>query len=85
MECRDGLWRILGLDCVYERDGISPVLPGRPVALTPDDLAPNRSSYAILTWHLARRGYAVSGDLMGDDQPERVAAFYAETLKWVHG
>ncbi|MFE9977960.1 hypothetical protein ACFYPQ_05000 [Streptomyces sp. NPDC005522] len=36
---------------------------------------------AILAWHLAaRRGYDVASDLLGDDQPERTAAFCTEVL-----
>lgn len=85
LERRDGRWGILALDCIYERDTISAVLPGLPVAITPADLAPYREPYAILSWHLARRGYDVSADLLGDDRPERTAAFYAETLKWLGG
>ncbi|MFJ8857604.1 hypothetical protein ACIRD8_04140 [Streptomyces sp. NPDC102451] len=38
-----------------------------------------------LAWHLARRGYEVSADLLGDDLPERTAAFYAQTLEWLRG
>ncbi|MFD0019912.1 nuclear transport factor 2 family protein [Streptomyces sp. NPDC058382] len=85
LERRDGRWGILRLDCVYERDTIGPVLPGSHVAIAPDDLAPYRASYAILAWHLARRGYEVSPGLLGDDRPGETAAFYAETLKWLNG
>ncbi|WP_405756977.1 nuclear transport factor 2 family protein [Streptomyces sp. NBC_01420] len=85
LERREGRWAIARLDCVYERDTVAPVLPGSPVALSARDLAPYRPPYAILAWHLARRGYTVSGDLLGDDRPERTAAFYDDTLKWLDG
>ncbi|MFJ8990967.1 hypothetical protein ACIRQH_11370 [Streptomyces sp. NPDC102279] len=52
-------------------------------AIPPEELVPFRAPYAILAWHLARRGYDVSADLLGDDQPERTAAFYAEDLTWL--
>jgi hypothetical protein len=82
-EGRDGRWGIVALDCVYERDTITPVVPGQQVAIEPQDLARHRPPYAVLAWHLARRGYDVSADLLGDDQPDRTAAFYADTLGWL--
>lgn len=85
LERRAGRWAIARLDCVYERDTIAPVLPGTPVPLTARDLAPYRAPYAILAWHLDRRGYPVSGELLGDDRPEQTAAFYDDTLKWLAG
>ncbi|MCX0242267.1 hypothetical protein [Streptomyces drozdowiczii] len=48
-------------------------------------IAPYRAPYAILACHLDRRGYPVSGELLGDDRPERAAAFYDDTLKWLAG
>ncbi|MFD6497937.1 hypothetical protein [Streptomyces sp. NPDC060188] len=53
---------------------------GVPPRSTPEELAPFRAPYTILAWHRARRGYDVASDLLGDDQPERTAAFYAEVL-----
>ncbi|MFB9466277.1 nuclear transport factor 2 family protein [Streptomyces cinereospinus] len=85
LERREGHWRILTLDCVYERDTLTPAVPGRQLTVPPQDLAAYRAPYAVLAWHLARRGYEVSADLLGDDQPERTAAFYAETLRWLRG
>ncbi|MGI5472989.1 nuclear transport factor 2 family protein [Streptomyces sp. CA-132043] len=85
LERRDGRWGITALDCVYERDTLSPAVPGRHIAIAPQDLAAYRAPYAILAWHLARRGYDVASDLLGDDRPDRTAAFYAETLEWLQG
>ncbi|MEU6841642.1 nuclear transport factor 2 family protein [Streptomyces sp. NPDC046716] len=85
LERRDGRWGILALTCVYERDTVAPVVPGEPIALAPGDLAGFRAPYAILARHLSRRGYEVADDLLGDDQPERTAAFYAETFRWLRG
>ncbi|XVU27730.1 nuclear transport factor 2 family protein [Actinoplanes sp. CA-054009] len=78
-----GRWGIAALDPVYERDTLTPAVPGQTVVIAPGDLAAYRPPYAILAWHLARRGYRITGDLLGDDQPERVAAFYAQTLRWL--
>ncbi|MEV4136729.1 hypothetical protein AB0J72_31700 [Dactylosporangium sp. NPDC049742] len=51
----------------------------------PEELAPFRAPYALLGWLLAGRGYPVGADLLGDDQPDRTAAFYADTLRWLSG
>lgn len=83
LERRDGRWGIVALDCIYERDTLHPALPGGHLTIPPEDLARYRASHAVLAWHLARRGYDVATDLLGDDQPERTAAFYAETLRWL--
>ncbi|OCC13816.1 nuclear transport factor 2 family protein [Streptomyces sp. PTY087I2] len=85
LERRDGRWGIVALDCVYERDTLAPAVPGEPLTVRPADLAPYRASYAVLAWHLDRRGYRVGDDLLGDDRPERTAAFYAETWEWLRG
>ncbi|MET9017005.1 hypothetical protein ABZX74_40020 [Streptomyces olivaceoviridis] len=90
LERRDGRRGIVALDCVYERDTLPPAAPGRAapgrhIALAPEDLAPHRPPYALLARHPARRGYAVTANLLGDDQPERTAAFYVTTLRWLRG
>lgn len=85
LERRDSRWGISALDCIYERDTLTPTVPGQQIAIPPQQLAGYRTSYAILAWHLARRGYDVAADLLGDDQPARTAAFYTSTLSWLRG
>ncbi|MEV0847935.1 nuclear transport factor 2 family protein [Streptomyces sp. NPDC049954] len=85
LERRAGQWRILTLDCVYERDTLTPAVPGTHLSVPPEQLTAYRAPYALLAWHLARRGYEVSDGLLGDDQPDRTAAFYTETLDWLRG
>ncbi|MEU7377887.1 hypothetical protein [Streptomyces albidoflavus] len=62
-----------------------PAVPGRPLTADPAELAAFRPPYAFLAWHLNRRGYQVSPDLLGDDQPERTAQLYAGLREWLHG
>ncbi|MEU3735114.1 nuclear transport factor 2 family protein [Streptomyces sp. NPDC033538] len=85
LERRDSRWGISALDCIYERDTLTPAVPGQQIAISPQQLAAYRAPYAILAWHLARRGYEVAADLLGDDQPARTAAFYDSTLRWLRG
>ncbi|MEU6444848.1 nuclear transport factor 2 family protein [Streptomyces sp. NPDC047046] len=85
LERRGDRWGIAALDCVYERDTCLPAVPGETVTVPAAELAPYRPSYALLSWHLARRGYAPSAELLGDDRPEETAAFYAQVRDWLGG
>ncbi|ALL79591.1 hypothetical protein AD006_30775 (plasmid) [Pseudonocardia sp. EC080610-09] len=82
-ERRDGAWRILALDCIYERDTITAVLPGETVPLGAGALDRFRPAYAVLAWHLDRRGYTIGADLLGDDRPDERDAHYTRTLDWL--
>jgi hypothetical protein len=80
---QSGSWRIASLDAIYERDTLQSATPDAPLRLDPDRLAQFRVPYRMLAYHLSSRGYPVAGDLYGDDQPERVAALYADTFAWL--
>ncbi len=84
LERRNGAWRILSLDPIYEDTTLTPSIPGQRIEIPADELAPFRSSYAILAWELARNGRAMSEGLLGDDQPEPVAAYYATVEQWLN-
>jgi kynurenine formamidase len=83
LERRDGEWRILSLDPIYEHTTLTPSVPGERITVPAGELAPFRSSYAILAWDAWRSGRSVNQDLLGDDRPEPVAAFYTELRKWL--
>ncbi|MFJ8582929.1 nuclear transport factor 2 family protein [Micromonospora sp. NPDC093277] len=81
-ERRRGRWRISAMSAIYERDALAPAVPGRSVPIAPGDLAGYRPSYRMLSWSFARQGIPVDQDLLGDDQPERVAAAYRDAFLW---
>ena len=81
-ERRQGPWKILSLDCVYERDTLTPTVPGVPLVIDDAELAAFRPSYRMLAWSFTRRGIAVRDDLTGDDRPDGVAALYAAHFAW---
>jgi hypothetical protein len=85
VERRAGVWKILPVDCVYERDTARAAVPGETFTVPASELARFRPSYAILAWHLDRRGYPVGSDLLGDDRPVERDAYYARTLEWLRG
>lgn len=82
---RDGEWRLLALDSVYERDLLLATNPGDAVRIDPAELAPYRKPYRTLAWYLGLRGYGVLDDLLGDDRPGEVAAFYERERAWLAG
>ena len=79
LERRADKWKIKALDAIYERDTLTPRLPGQ--LLTVEHLG-DRDPYALVALYLTRRGYSV-GDLLADDQPEKVEAFYADAFGWL--
>ncbi|MBO0848995.1 MAG: nuclear transport factor 2 family protein [Pseudonocardia sp.] len=81
-ERRDGHWRIAAMDCIYCRDTLTPAVPGEPFRVPADELASLRPSYRMLAWSFARRGIPVRSDLLGEDQPARVAAFLDSAFAW---
>lgn len=81
-ERRDGRWRIAAMDCVYCRDTLTPTMPGQPLSIPADELASKRPSYRMLAWSFARRGIPVRSDLLGADEPERLAAFFDRAFAW---
>ncbi len=86
LERRGGAqWRILSLDSVYERTTLTPSVPGERIRVAAGELAPFRPSYAILAWDARRSGRSMSDDLLGDDRPGPVAAFYAGIRSWLAG
>jgi hypothetical protein len=52
-ERREGVWRLSGVDPVYLRDEIAPVIPGQTVAIDPGALKSFRPSYRFLCYCFA--------------------------------
>lgn len=77
-------WRLASFEGIYQKDQIHPVWPGEqlPQRWRPEILS-YRESYRIWAWAMERRGYEVSGELLGDDRPDLVQAFYAEEERWL--
>lgn len=82
-ERRASEWRISQLDTIYERDLFVPTTPGQSARIDPADLEPYRAPFRLLGWFLAARGHSVLDDLIGEDRPEDVAAFYAREFEWL--
>ncbi|GAA1914183.1 nuclear transport factor 2 family protein [Streptantibioticus ferralitis] len=83
VERREGGWQIVSLDSVYERDVLTPALPGATLVVDHDAVAAFRRPYRLLAYTLTRRGYQIGDDLFGDDRPREVAALYDAAHTWL--
>jgi SnoaL-like protein len=79
---RRGSWRIARMDCIYERDTLTPALPMCPIPLDAAALANLRPSYRMGAYVFGERGYTINQQLSGDDRPEQVAALYRDAFHW---
>jgi hypothetical protein len=83
LERRNVRWGVISLDAIYERDTLTPAVPGQGIVIDPGALAGFRPSYSLIAYHLAQRGYTIGPDLLGDDRPDEVDAFYAAVWAWL--
>lgn len=81
---RDG-WKIAAITSIYERDTITPSIPGQTPDIDPEAFTGLRHAYRNLAWYFAQQGTPLPDDLLGDDHPEPVAEEYHQTLLWLHG
>ena len=76
-------WKIRSLSVVYERDTLTPAVPGTSLDIDPESFSSFRTSYRCLSYHMSLRGIEPPADLYGDDQPERSRVLYDEILRWL--
>lgn len=84
VERRDGTWRILTLDVVYEKDTAVPVYASDHFELNREELEQGPAAYRFSAYNLKKIGYTVRPDeLYSTNQPERVAQLYRESEDWL--
>lgn len=81
-ERRERVWRLSGFDAIYQRDEITPLLPGQTVVIAPEEVASFRRPYRLLSYCLAAGGFPVRNDLAGVDRPDLVDALLREIYGW---
>jgi SnoaL-like domain len=81
-ERRERVWRLSGFDAIYQRDEITPLIPGQIVAVDPEAVKSFRPSYRLLSYCLASGGFPVRNDLAGVDCPDLVDALTREIYGW---
>lgn len=80
----DGVWKVAGLDCIYERDMLVPVVPDARAAVDPKEFEKYRPSYKCVSWLFEKTGMPCSQELPGDDKPETVQKLYDEASEWFY-
>jgi hypothetical protein len=80
-------WKFSTFEGIYQKDVISPVYPGDVIPVDRDELAALRPSYRIWAYMLKRKGYEIpqNEDIVSEDRPDLVAAFYREAESWLAG
>jgi len=84
VERRQGTWKILTLDVVYEKDTAVPVYACDRLELDREELEQGPPAYRFSAYNLKKIGYTVRAeDLYSTDHPERVAQLYCEAEEWL--
>ena len=83
VERHEGQWKIMVLNCVYERDTMAPAIPGTTLSVDVEMLLQFRPAYRCVAYHIATGGRTMMTDLYGDDQPDRVKALYETAFAWM--
>lgn len=78
-------WRFKSFEAIYQKDAIAPVNPHDVVPIDWPAVQQYRASYRIWAWAMVQRGYVVPDDLLGDDRPDLMEAFYSEMDAWLNG
>ncbi|MGC2332192.1 MAG: nuclear transport factor 2 family protein [Candidatus Acidiferrales bacterium] len=81
-EKRDGRWGLMGFDAIYQRDELTPDLPGQTISIDPAEVKDFRKSYRLLSYYLHSQGYKVDSTLAGEDRPETAEALNRELYTW---
>ena len=76
-------WRLNSFEGIYESDSVQPVNPADTLPIDWNIVNAMRPSYRFLGFCQAYRSYDVSQELLGDDRPDLLDAFYAAERKWV--
>ncbi|HEX3801721.1 MAG TPA: nuclear transport factor 2 family protein [Solirubrobacteraceae bacterium] len=80
-------WRLASFEGIYEKGTLAPVNPldRLPFDWSEVERSVPRPAYQLWAWAMTRRGYKVPDNLLGDDRPEELRAFYAREAQWLEG
>ncbi len=76
-------WKLGSFEGIYQRDQMQTVDPRDPLPVDWSVIATLRPSYKFIGYTQIKRGYKLDPDLLGDDRPDLVAAFYAREQEWL--
>lgn len=83
LEKREGIWKILSMEPIYEKDSMASIYPDGTFRADPEELASYRPSYANMMLRQVHYGLSPNGELAGEDRPESVAAIYEKSSEFL--
>ncbi len=78
-----GGWKLGSFEGIYQRDQMQTVDPRDELPVDWDVIKSLRPSYKFIGYTQVKRGYKVNPELLGDDRPDLLEAFYAREQKWL--
>jgi len=82
VQTADG-WKLGSFEGIYQRDRLETVDPRNPLPVDWTIIATLRPSYKFMGYTQIKRGYTLNPELLGDDRPDLLQAFYAREQKWL--
>jgi hypothetical protein len=76
-------WKLASFEGIYQRDQMQTVDPRDPLPVDWEVIKTLRPSYKFIGYTQVKRGYKVNPELLGDDRPDLLEAFYARERKWL--
>lgn len=76
-------WKIQTVTAIFERDTLTPVVPGTALDIDQHELDRYREPCRFLAYLVSRQGLTPRHDVYGDDQPDRVATLYRAAFDWL--
>lgn len=76
-------WKLGSFEGIYQRDQMQTVDPRDPLPVDWDVIKSLRPSYKFIGYTQVKRGYTLNPDLLGDDRPDLLQAFYTGEQEWL--
>ncbi len=76
-------WRLASFEGIYQRDRMDVLNPADRPPVDWELVATLRPSYKFLAYNQIRQGYQVNPELIGDDRPDLLQAFYEQEDNWL--
>lgn len=76
-------WKLASFEGIYQRDQMQTVDPRDALPVDWNVIATLRPSYKFIGYTQVKRGYKLNTELLGDDRPDLVEAFYAREQRWL--
>jgi SnoaL-like domain len=76
-------WKLGSFEGIYQRDQMQTVDPRQELPVDWTVIAKLRPSYKFIGYTQVKRGYTVNPELLGDDRPDLLEAFYKRESEWL--